>query len=64
MGRFLSEDPIGLAGGINSYVYAGNDPVNGWDPMARDHCTPPYWHLPNGSCGAVPLPGRRLPPCP
>ena len=31
-GRFLSEDPIGLAGGINPYVYAGNDPVNATDP--------------------------------
>ncbi len=31
-GRFLSEDPIGLAGGINPYTYAGNDPVNGSDP--------------------------------
>jgi len=31
-GRFLSEDPIGLAGGMNLYVYAGDDHVNGWDP--------------------------------
>jgi RHS repeat-associated protein len=31
-GRFISEDPIGLAGGINQYAFAGNDPVNGWDP--------------------------------
>jgi RHS repeat-associated protein len=31
-GRFLSEDPIGLAGGLNKYRYVGNDPVNGADP--------------------------------
>ncbi len=31
-GRFMSEDPIGLSGGINLYAFAGNDPVNGWDP--------------------------------
>jgi RHS repeat-associated protein len=31
-GRFLSEDPIGLYGGINSYVYAGDDPINASDP--------------------------------
>jgi RHS repeat-associated protein len=31
-GRFLSEDPIGLAGGINLYAFAGADPVNGRDP--------------------------------
>ena len=32
LARFISEDPIGLAGGINPYAYAGNDPVNGTDP--------------------------------
>ena len=31
-GRFLSEDPIGLAGGINLYAFAADDPVNGRDP--------------------------------
>jgi len=31
MQRFISKDPIGLAGGINPYVYAGNDPVNRTD---------------------------------
>jgi RHS repeat-associated protein len=32
LGRFISEDPLGLAGGINAYVYALNDPVNLVDP--------------------------------
>jgi len=31
-GRFTQEDPIGLSGGINPYVFSGNDPVNGIDP--------------------------------
>jgi RHS repeat-associated protein len=31
-GRFLSEDPLGLEGGVNLYVYAGNNPVNYSDP--------------------------------
>jgi hypothetical protein len=31
-GRFLSEDPIGLVGGINQYAFAGDDPINGRDP--------------------------------
>jgi RHS repeat-associated protein len=32
LGRFVSEDPIGLAGGMNTYAYVGNDPVNRRDP--------------------------------
>ena len=31
-GRFLSEDPIGIDGGLNLYAYAGNDPINFRDP--------------------------------
>ena len=33
--RFISEDPIGLAGGINVYAYVGGDPVNWIDPDGR-----------------------------
>jgi RHS repeat-associated protein len=34
--RFIAEDPIGLAGGINLYAFAGGDPVNGSDPSGLD----------------------------
>ena len=33
MGRYLKGDPIGLAGGINLYVYSLNDSINKIDPL-------------------------------
>jgi RHS repeat-associated protein len=32
-GRWLSKDPILLAGGLNLYAFCGNDPVNFADPL-------------------------------
>ncbi len=32
VGRFISEDPIGLAGGMNQYAFAGDDPIDRRDP--------------------------------
>ena len=34
-GRWLSKDPIGIAGGLNQYVAFGNNPVNFTDPMGE-----------------------------
>ena len=46
-GRFLSEDPLGLKGGLNPYVYAGDDPINNSDPMGT--CT--YYETWNDNTG-------------
>jgi RHS repeat-associated protein len=33
VGRFASEDPIGLSGDINVYAYVGNNPLDAFDPF-------------------------------
>jgi RHS repeat-associated protein len=35
-GRYTQDDPIGLEGGMNGYVYAFDDPVDAFDPFGLD----------------------------
>ena len=46
LGRFLSEDPIGISGGLNLYAYAGDDPVNAEDPSGTQACVLTYYRVP------------------
>jgi RHS repeat-associated protein len=45
LGRWLSADPIGEAGGINLYEYVGGDPMNLLDPLGLE-----FWSW-NGTAG-------------
>jgi RHS repeat-associated protein len=62
-GRFVSEDPIGEAGGLNLFQYAGSSPTNAMDPVGLDPGFPgasfagvpppqiPYYPPGPSSCG-------------
>ncbi len=47
-GRYLSPDPIGLAGGMNLYAYANSDPVTATDIMGLASERGGPWHPPKG----------------
>ena len=56
LGRFISEDPIGIGGGIDVYTYADDNPVQEVDPSGLD---PAGGVLQAGVCAAGVLSGRK-----
>ncbi|WP_181424404.1 RHS repeat domain-containing protein, partial [Serratia marcescens] len=44
VGRFTTQDPIGLRGGLNLYQYAPN-PLNWIDPLGLSKCEPEKWDV-------------------
>ena len=69
LGRFLSRDPIGYKGGINSYEYCGDAPLRRTDPSGTQTvvsdippdagpCDAIGWKLCNSICGHLPAPAN------
>ncbi|MBC8441923.1 MAG: RHS repeat protein, partial [Deltaproteobacteria bacterium] len=52
-GRFISEDPIGIAGGLNLYGYVYNDAVNFVDPLGLTPAGVVVGAIAGGVSGAI-----------
>lgn len=48
IGSYISADPIGLAGGVNPYLYANGNPLSWVDPWGLAACRRGEWIFPDG----------------
>ena len=58
-GRFISQDPIGLAGGLNLYHYVPN-PLNWNDPLGLIKCDPEKWDVSSHQSNKNAVKGKNL----
>lgn len=49
--RWINQDPLGIAGGINLHGFVGNSPVNASDPLGLHKCRP--WDYQNRVPNAI-----------
>jgi RHS repeat-associated protein len=53
LGRFISEDPIGFAGGGNWFAYVGNHPIRYRDALGLQRCNPVLGGIAGGIAGGA-----------